>query len=375
MFFSVLGGWPSPFTGSALATRGLSRDSPRVPARTIKTARGYPRAILLQPAGYPRATKDFVQGFNLSHFSLWFCRMYVHWREREHEAANEAVAADPNVMAALTQCGLIKFFLCPFMRAQPRLLNALVDYWHPDADAFMIEGQSLMPTTEDIYFLTGLSRSGEPVNLRTFPTGERKVSELIAEYCVAGTNQRTSWIPVGSVTSLTLQAILSLIGRITGLTAVHQATRAQMNCAIQCMNAQIFDWSTTLLEVMKRQLTDCLQREHRNFGFGTILCSFFFERVPCFSPRMTVRGHLATFPAVCIWAALLLRQGGGRTVEAFNDDFFAWLSRQIPMIEDYPYAGIDFSRDPEMPVPPGEERGEIGKSPPILFFLFVCLYM
>jgi hypothetical protein len=43
------------------------------------------------------------------------------------------------------------------------------------------------------------------------------------------------------------------------------------------------------------------------------------------------------------------------------------------MIEDYPYAGIDFSRDPEMPVPPGEERGEIGKSPPILFFLFVCI--
>jgi hypothetical protein len=37
--------------------------------------------------------------------------MYVHWREREHEAANEAVAADPNVMVVLTQCGLVKFFL------------------------------------------------------------------------------------------------------------------------------------------------------------------------------------------------------------------------------------------------------------------------
>jgi hypothetical protein len=298
--------------------------------------------------------------------------MYVHWREREHEAANEAVAADPNVMAALTQCGLVKFFLCPFMRAQPRLLNALVDYWHPDAESFMIEGQSLTPTTEDIYFLTGLSRRGEPVNLQTFPTGARKVSELIAEYCVAGTSQGTSWVPVNSVTSLTLQTILSLIGRITGSAAVHQATRAQMNCAIQCMNAQIFDWSTTLLEVMKRQLTDCRQRDQRNFGFGTILCSFFFERVPCFSPRMTVRGHLATFPAVCRWAALLPRQGGGRTVESFNDDFFAWLSRQIPAIEDYPYAGIDFSRDPAMPVPPGEERGEIGKSPPVCFFVCIC---
>lgn len=136
-----------------------------------------------------------------------------------------------------------------------------------------------------------------------------------------------------------------------------------MNCAIQCMNAQIFDWSTTLLASMTGQLTACRQRTHRNFGFGTILCSFFYERVPCFSPQRTVRGHLATFPTVCRWVALLPRQGGGRTTEVFNDDFFAWLSRQIPAIEDYPYAGIDFSRDPAIPVPPGEERGEMDVGP------------
>jgi hypothetical protein len=152
----------------------------------------------------------------------------------------------------------------------------------------MIEGQSSVPTTEDIYFLTGLLRRGEPVNFQTFPTGSSKVSELIAEYCVAGTNQVTSSVPVGSIISHVLQTILSLIGWITGSAAVHQASRAQINCAVQCMNAQIYDWSTTLLENMKRQLTDFRQRRHRNFGFGTILCSFFFERVPCFSPRMTV---------------------------------------------------------------------------------------
>ena len=55
-------------------------------------------------------------------------KMYVQWREREHEAANELVAANPNVVVTLTQCGLVKFFLGPFMRTQPRLLNALVDY-------------------------------------------------------------------------------------------------------------------------------------------------------------------------------------------------------------------------------------------------------
>ena len=76
--------------------------------------------------------------------------MYVHCREREHEEVSELVAGDPNVMATLMQCGLLKFFLCSFMRAQLRLLNALVDYWHPYAEAFMPEGQSLVPTTEDI---------------------------------------------------------------------------------------------------------------------------------------------------------------------------------------------------------------------------------
>jgi hypothetical protein len=206
-------------------------------------------------------------------------RMYVQWREREHEAISELVAADPNVVAVLMQCGLLKFFLCPFMHAQPRLLNALIDYWHPDAEAFMLEGQSLVPTTEDIYFLTGLSRRGEPVNFQTFPAGPSKISELIAEYCEAGTERAGSQVPISKITNLALQTILLLIGRITGSAAVHQASRAQMNCAIQCMNAQIFDWSTTLLECMKRQLTDCRQWTQRNFGFGTILCSFFFERV------------------------------------------------------------------------------------------------
>jgi hypothetical protein len=64
---------------------------------------------------------------------------------------------------------------------------------------------------------------------------------------------------------------------------------------------------------------------------------------------------------------LLPRQGGGRTIDAFDEFFFAWLSRQIPIIEDYPYAGIEFSRDLEIPVLPGEQQGEMGKLPD--FFL------
>ena len=67
-------------------------------------------------------------------------KMYVHWREREHEDIDILVDEDPTTMSALRKCGLWNFFWCPFMRVQPRLLNALVDYWHPNIEAFMLEG-------------------------------------------------------------------------------------------------------------------------------------------------------------------------------------------------------------------------------------------
>jgi hypothetical protein len=95
---------------------------------------------------------------------------------------------------------------------------------------------------------------------------------------------------------------------------------------------------------------------------------------------VVVRGHQASLPAVCKWAVLLPRQGGGRTNESFDDDFFAWLLWKIPAIEDYPYAGIDFSRDLEIPVPPGQERGEMDKFASFFFetyiiFMFFFVYI
>jgi hypothetical protein len=125
-------------------------------ASEAKTSRVHPQNL---------GKKNKFKKKQLTPFNLHWNEMYVHWREREHEDIDVLVEEDLAAIIALKQCGLWKFFLCPFMRAQPKLLNALVDYWHPDAEAFMIKGQSLTPMTEDIYFLTGLSRKEEPVNL------------------------------------------------------------------------------------------------------------------------------------------------------------------------------------------------------------------
>jgi hypothetical protein len=66
--------------------------------------------------------------------------MFIGEREIEHEHIDFMVGEDPVATIVLAQCGILKLFQCSFMRAQPRLLNALVDYWHPDTEAFMLEG-------------------------------------------------------------------------------------------------------------------------------------------------------------------------------------------------------------------------------------------
>jgi hypothetical protein len=71
----------------------------------------------------------------------------------------------------------------------------------------------------------------------------------------------------------------------------------------------------------------------------------------------------------------MLRQGGARTIEAFKDAFFDWCSRQILVIEDYPYGGINFSRDPDMPVPHEEEQGEMGTFVFQSYLIFISFYI
>ena len=52
------------------------------------------------------------------------------------------------------------------MRAQPGLLETLVQCWDPDQGVFNLQGEILEITVNDIYFITGLSCHGEVVNLK-----------------------------------------------------------------------------------------------------------------------------------------------------------------------------------------------------------------
>jgi hypothetical protein len=113
--------------------------------------------------------------------------MVLEWREREHEEVDAAVDRDPVAQAALKRCGLYKFWALKGMRAQVRLLEMLVGYWDPDSESFILDGQPLRIEVEDIYFLTGLSRRGEVVNLKSREVGSgMNIEEYIEAHCVAG---------------------------------------------------------------------------------------------------------------------------------------------------------------------------------------------
>ena len=109
--------------------------------------------------------------------------MVLEWREREHGDVEEAVRADLMAQQALRACGLYKFWCLGGLRAKPGLLQMLVDYWDLDSESFQIDGMSITIEVEDIYFITGLSRRGELVNLNSCgPEGGLTIDEYIVVY-------------------------------------------------------------------------------------------------------------------------------------------------------------------------------------------------
>ena len=76
--------------------------------------------------------------------------MVLEWRERENGDVEEAVQGDLMAQQALRACSLYKFWFLGSLRAKPRLLQLLVDYWDPDSETFHIDGMLLSVEVEDI---------------------------------------------------------------------------------------------------------------------------------------------------------------------------------------------------------------------------------
>ena len=107
----------------------------------------------------------------------------------------------------------------------------------------------------------------------------------------------------------------------------------------------------------------------QNFGFGSILSTF--ESVPRLIPRADIPPHGVQDPAQRHWEDAMRRLGIGRVSNPYPTDFFPWWWQQIISIDDYPYVGIDFRGDPDIPLPPGATYGDIGNKSQPSFLIFL----
>ena len=94
--------------------------------------------------------------------------------------------------------------------------------------------------------------------------------------------------------------------------------------AVECMRPTVYDWSITLLSNMKQQLSYYNMGRVRNFGFGSILSTFFFKRVLGLIPRVDIPPHRVRDLAERCWENVMRRLGGGRVANPYPAGFFPW---------------------------------------------------
>jgi hypothetical protein len=188
----------------------------------------------------------------------------------------------PPTIAALRDYGLLKYFCIPGMRAQVRLLEYLVWMWDPDQQVFIVGAHTLTIDIEDIYFLTGLSRHGSYVSLSESRKGGLKMREYCNQYCVPEVERQKGKVAIWGVTDLTLCTILFTIARMAGSATPHMALQSYFQYAIKCIEPRVFNWADAVLHNIKKQLTKCRRGGLKQIGYGSLLVSFFLERVLVF---------------------------------------------------------------------------------------------
>jgi hypothetical protein len=127
-----------------------------------------------------------------------------------------------------------------------------------------------------------------------------------------------------------------------------------------------------VLHSIKKKLTKCRRGDLKKFRYGSLLVSFFLERVPIF--RLQVEWNLLgpRDPRMLRWCQLMARHVAGPIVK-YDDIFFDWLQIQMLMVDYYSYAGLDFRGDPDLALPEDAQWGDLGKKY-MHFFLFKCFF-
>ena len=149
--------------------------------------------------------------------------------------------------------------------------------------------------------------------------------ELIDCHCYPSMKMSGKKIPIKGVVDMPLRTIMFIIQMLARNQGPYQASWAHMLYALEAMEPMVFNLAEALLPVFKDQLTKCRQGELKQFGYGSILACFFFERVPLMRPQVIFTKLRDRDPHMLRRFEVMPRTGGERAKVKFEASFFRWL--------------------------------------------------
>jgi hypothetical protein len=106
------------------------------------------------------------------------------------------------------------------------------------------------------------------------------------------------------------------------------------------------------------------------------LVSFFLEQVPQMQPQVALIAHPMTEPHMERWTNLSPRLGNEPSTFIFIVNFFAWWRRKLVVIEDFPYARVDFQGSADLVLPEGIQWDASDmKLNMSMYFFYIVLYL
>ena len=158
-----------------------------------------------------------------------------------------------------------------------------------------------------------MSCQGREANLHGGGWGDASltIQEYITVYCEEGTQKVASQIPIARIQTLALRSMAYCLVRMLGTSTQHVISQPLMYYALECMRPTVYDWCTSLLTSVCTQLTACKTRRQIFFGYGSLICSFFFERILVLTPRVSMPPLPPREPRMARWTRLWYCLGGG----------------------------------------------------------------
>ena len=285
----------------------------------------------------------------------------VNWRERDPGTLRVEIQADQGVHHVLARFGVLKFLENPLMRAGEPLLARIISYLDPEHEIFVVQGHRIELTVQDVYFLTGLLPLGMVGNMQPVLPRGRNIMEFVERHCRPGLRVKGTRIPIGDLERLETRAVAAAMLRILGSQAFHHITGGQMMIVESVLSGTYYGWAQMMLVSLKRQLSLCKRQVNHDCSFGTLLCSLFFEKILTLRPHIQLLDGGPREPRMCRWGWLLCRGGGGVVGRVFQPEFFSHWDQMPLYIDDYPYSGMSYCGDPDLPLLPGRVLGPDGK--------------